>query len=257
MSIAKVTMPRVAEAEAHAGAPRSRSTGGFYLVVVASMILVVLLGFWPFYAALPGGGSGDHWFTYLHAAVFSAWMILLAAQVVLVDRRRVRTHRRLGKVGVGLGALVLVVGLVISFVSPARSVLTGTSTLDEAAGFLILPLGDMLLFGGFFIAAVLLRDRRELHKRLMILATVALLFAPAARFAGSSGELAILAVWLLPLGLAIAYDGLVRRRIERVWYVGVAVLLVAFARVRLMEAEPWLALGRRVLLALMPEGGAG
>ncbi len=51
----------------------------------------------------------------------------------------------------------------------------------HAAGFLVLPIGDMILFGGFFAAGIAGRRRRELHTRLMLLATVALLFAPTNR----------------------------------------------------------------------------
>jgi hypothetical protein len=45
----------------------------------------------------------------------------------------------------------------------------------------IIPLGDMVLFAGFFIPAVIYRRRPEIHKRLMLLATTALLFAAAGR----------------------------------------------------------------------------
>jgi hypothetical protein len=80
----------------------------------------------------------------------------------------------------------------------------------------------------------------------------ALLFAPAARLGGDSGLAAILLIWLFPLGLAMAHDAVARRRIERVYIVGLAIMLVAFARVGLMESEGWLTLGRRLLGILTP-----
>jgi hypothetical protein len=40
-------------------------------------------------------------------------------------------------------------------------------------------------------------------------------------------------------------------RTESYW-VGLAVCLVAFSRVALMEAEPWLVVGRRIITALVP-----
>jgi hypothetical protein len=225
-----------------------------YIVLVAVMIAIVLLGFWPFYSALLSGGTGAHWIVYVHAAVFSGWMVLLATQVVLVHRRRLGTHQRLGRVGIPYGLLVLVLGLAVTIAAPVQHVIAGRSTLDEAAGFLILPLGDMLLFGGFFAAGLHFRRRKELHKRLMILATIALLFAPAARIGGDVGPWAILAVWLLPLALAMIHDALVRRRVERVYLIGAAILLVAFARIGLMESELWLVVGRRLLSPWLPVG---
>jgi hypothetical protein len=223
---------------------------GLYLGVVVVMNAVVVLGFWPFYAGLVTGGPASHWVIYLHAAVFSGWMVLLLAQTGLVFARRVRAHRQLGMAGLYYGLVVLVMGLVVSFVAPVINVTSGRSTFDENARFLILPLGDMLLFGGFFWAGMAYRRDKEWHKRLMLLATTALLFAPAARIGDPSLPLVLL-IWLFPLGLAIAYDAFVGRRVHRVYVVGLAVLLIASVRVPLMESEAWLVVGRSLLGAMM------
>jgi hypothetical protein len=227
----------------------------FYTVLVLVMTGIVVIGFWPFWAGLFTGGTGAHWIIYVHAAVFSGWMVLLFVQVILVARRRVAVHQRLGRAGIYYGFVVLLLGLIITFASPAMNVAAGRASLDEAAGFLILPLGDMLLFGAFFGAGVAYRRKKELHKRLMVLATIALLFAPAARAGGDSGMLAVLAIWLLPLALAVTYDLYSRRRVERVYVVGLLVFLVAFGRVVLMESELWLPIGRWLLLPFIPDAG--
>jgi len=125
----------------------------------------------------------------------------------------------------------------------------GEWTLDAAASFLILPLGDMLLFGGFFAAAVRWRRRPEVHKRLIVLATVALLFAPAGRLSGDSLAL-FLGIWIAPLAVALAHDLRALGRIHRTYLVGTAVLLAAFTRVLAMESGWWLAIGRRLVDAL-------
>lgn len=242
--------PALAANRSGAGSLAAR---GIYVVTVLVMTAIVLLGFWPFYAALPRGGSGAHWVIYMHAAVFSGWMLLLLTQVVLVFRRRVGTHRQLGRWGVYYGVLVLVMGLVITIAAPVQNVLAGRSTLDEAAGFLILPLGDMLLFGGFFAAGIGYRRKKELHKRLMVLASIALLFAPAARIGGEIGPLAILLIWFLPLALVVAHDVITRHRIAPVYLAGTTILLVAFARLSLMDAQPWLVVGRRLLAPWLPQ----
>jgi hypothetical protein len=229
-------------------APGTLFSRGLYVGIVAVMTGIVLIGFWPFYSTLFRGGAGSHWVIHLHAAVFSGWMVLLFTQVTLVFQRRTRLHQRLGRFGILYGLLVLLLGVAVTFAASAQHVAAGRSTLDEMAAFLILPLGDMLLFGGFFAAGIALRRRKEVHKRLMVLATIALLFAPAARIAGDMGPVAILPIWLLPLGLAMAHDAVTRRRVERVYLLGLGLLLVAFARVFAMETEAWLGVGRRLLL---------
>ncbi len=223
-----------------------------YVVSVAAMTVVVLLGFWPFYARLFRGGTGAHWLVYLHAAVFSGWMVLLLTQVVLVFLRKVRAHQQLGKFGIYYGAVVLLMGLVTSFAVPALHVAAGRSTLDEAAAFLILPLGDMLLFCVFFSAGIASRRRPEVHKQWMVLASIALIYPGAARFADPYGLPAIVAVWLLPLGLLLTYQMVTRGRIGRIYLAGTAVLLASLTRLAAMESEVWLEVGRGLLTPLFP-----
>jgi len=223
-----------------------RPTGVFALGLVAVMMAIVLAGFWPYFSALPSGPKA-HWIIHVHAAVFSGWMLLYLAQVWLVYRRRVRAHQALGRFGIYYGILVLLFGVFVTFAAPVLNVQEGRSTLDEAAGFLVLPIGDMLLFGGFFAAGIAWRRQRDVHKRLMLLATVALLFAPAARFAGAGGVPAILLLWLTPVALAIVHDVVTVRRVDRIYIVGLAVFLVAVTRVGLMESEYWLPTGRAII----------
>jgi hypothetical protein len=227
---------------------------GFHLGLAALMTAIVLLGFWPFYAGLFTGGAPVHPVIYAHAAVFTGWLVLLNAQAWLVLRRRVGTHRKLGRIGIAYGGALLLLGVVTTFAAPALNVRSGTMTLDEAAGFLILPIGDMLLFGGFFIAGIRARRQREAHRRLMILAAIALIFPAAARFALPAGAAAILALWLLPLAAAMVHDAYSDGRVHRLYWIGLAVLVLAFARVALMEAEAWLVIGRRIMALLLPAG---
>jgi hypothetical protein len=240
-----VASPARAVRPAPAGAARA-----FNLGLVAVMMAIVLAGFWPYFAALPSGTSAP-WIIHVHAAVFSGWMLLYLAQVALVYRRQVRTHQALGRFGIYYGVLVLLFGVVVTFAAPVLNVQAGRMTLDQAAGFLVLPIGDMILFGGFFAAGIAWRRRRELHTRLMLLATVALLFAPAARFGGPYGIPVVILVWCLPVFLAMIHDGVTRRRLDRTYVVGLGILLVALARVALMESELWLPTGRAIIHAFL------
>jgi hypothetical protein len=237
--------------------PRRAAIPGLHLGLAALMSVIVVLGFWPYYLGLFTGRAVPHGILHAHAAAFSGWLVLLLAQTWLVYRRRVGTHQRLGRVGMYYGLGLLLFGLYLSFAVPALDVKHGIKTLDEAAGFLVLPIGDMLLFGGFFIAGMVLRRNREAHRRLMVLAAVALVFPGAARFALPAGIGAILLVWLLPLLAAMGHDAYVHRRVHRLYWIGLAVLLVGFGRVALMEAEPWLVIGRRIITLLVPEAGLG
>jgi hypothetical protein len=242
-----VTLSPAPAAPARPARAGSALTRASFLANTALMSAIVLWGFWPFYAGLFGGGIGRHPVIYVHATVFTGWMALLATQALLVYRREVGRHRSLGAFGVVWGAAVLLLGLVVTFVAPAQHVLGGEMTLDDAAGFLILPLGDLALFGGFFGAAVAWRRAPQTHKRLILLATLALLYAPAARAGGRFGLLAVLGIWLVPLVMAMGVDLVDRGRVHRVYWIGGGILVVAFCRIFLMGWEPWLVIGRGLL----------
>jgi hypothetical protein len=236
-----------ATASAGVSRTRARSLPGFHLGLAALMAGIVVLGFWPFYAGLFTGSAAAHPVIYAHAAIFSGWLVLLLAQTWLVFRRRVGAHQRLGRFGIAYGAAVVLLGFVTAFSAPALNVNAGRMTLDQAAGFLILPIGDMLLFAGFFTVGILARRNRETHRRLMVLAAVALIFPGAARFAGDAGVLSVLGLWLAPLAAAMAHDLYTTRRVHRVYWIGAIICFAAISRVALMDAEPWLVIGRRML----------
>jgi hypothetical protein len=214
---------------------------------------IVIGGFWPsYYGPLLRGAASRPWVLHLHGAIFLGWMVLLLTQVVLVAIGRTAAHRKLGAFGIAYGFLVLIMGLVVSFAAPLLHVTAGEWDRDRAAGFLIIPLGDMALFGGFFGAAILYRRKPEIHKRLILLATVALLFAAIGRleFLLGEGPIALLA-WLSPLLVAIGYDGFVSRRLHPTYLIGLGILLIGFTRVFFVQSESWLKIGRALLRPMM------
>ena len=86
-----------------------------------------------------------------HAALFSTWVLLFIAQTTLVAQRRMVVHRRLGVVGGVLAALMVVSGTVTALKMVARG------SAPEGADprqFLMIPLSDMVFFGGFVAAAL-------------------------------------------------------------------------------------------------------
>ena len=226
-------------------------TRRFYIAITLVLIATVVRGFWPsYFGPLLSGGVTRPWIIHVHGAVFSGWMVLLLAQVSLVASGRVRLHRRIGNVGIAYGALVLGIGLVVSFAAPVLHVRAGEWTVDRAAGFMLLPLVDMVLFGGFFGAAIAYRKRPAIHKRLVLAATVALAFAAVARMSFES-PFVFLLVWLSPLFAAMVFDVVAHRRIHPVHYISVAVMGVAFVRIFFMESEGWLRIGRALLAPLV------
>jgi hypothetical protein len=131
--------------------------------------------------------------------------------------------------------------------------------VEQGEQFLATPLVDMLLFGGFFGAAIVYRRKPEIHKRLIILATVAVMFAAVGRAFTNVGVLlgdpeaplggipARLLLWYSPVLVAIAHDLVTRRRIHPVYLIGVVVMAVAFLRFPYAQTEQWHEIARAIL----------
>lgn len=152
------------------------------------------------------------WILYVHAIVFSSWLVFFVLQSTLVRSRKVQWHRRLGRFGVALGALIPLVGVSTAVVMGRFNIVSLHAT--DAESFLVVPLFDMVCFTSTFPLAVYWRKKPELHRRLMLVATCALTAAGFGRFL--PGYLFYGGVDLLIL-LGVARDLLVNRTVHRVY----------------------------------------
>jgi hypothetical protein len=127
----------------------------------------------------------------------------------------------------------------------------GEWTHDRGAGFLLTTFGDMVLFGGCFAAAVAYRHRPEIHKRLMIAATVALLFAAVGRMSFISSPPLAGLVWLSPLLIGMVHDKITIGRVHPVYVITTVALFLGATRILFEQSEAWLRIGRPLLDALL------
>lgn len=223
-----------------------RRSHQLYLALTLFLIATVITGFWPsYFGTLLSDAVTRPLVMHLHGAIFTGWMALLFLQVGLAATGRVRLHRQVGRFGIGYGVLVFVMGVIVTFAAPVMHVRAGEWTVDRAAGFLLLPIGDMILFAGFFGTAVAHRHKPDVHKRLIVAATVALAFAAVARL--NLPLLPFFLLWLSPMAIAMGFDVVTHGRVHRVDAISTAVMALAFFRVLFVESEGWLVVGRAML----------
>jgi hypothetical protein len=218
------------------------------------MVIMIVVGFWPsYFGPLLRGETEAHWFLHLHGAVYMGWMLMLVSQAVLGARGRLKTHRAVGNYGIALGVVVFVLGLIVSFVAPVMTYNAGSRTLDEAAGFLLIPLGDMVLFGSLFFPAIAYRKTNPgLHKRLMILATIAIAFAAIFRMQALGLPLSIgFVLWFALPVLAMVHDLRTEGRINTVYWWGLIGMIIIALRIPFSATETWLGISRPIIEALI------
>lgn len=120
---------------------------------------------------------------HIHGAAFSAWFLLLITQTSLVTAGRVDVHRRVGLLGFGLACLMLILGLLTATDLMGRMIATGGSAMEfRAKAFYAIPFADMLVFSTLIYFAFRNRFNPAAHKRLILIATIALLVTAFSRF---------------------------------------------------------------------------
>ncbi len=221
-----------------------------YLLAAVIVPLIVLAGFARTYylkgffatPALPS------LIVHAHGIIMTAWVVLFIVQVTLVAKRRTKMHQRLGILGAGLAALVFVVGILTGLYAAARFV--DNPSLAAASDppplpFLIIPLGDMVIFAILITAALYYRKRLDIHKRLMLLAAINLLAPAIARiplsFIANGGPLAFFGLTDLCLVGFVAFDTIRHRRLHPAFlWGGLLIIIMQPLRIFLAPTNAWI-----------------
>ncbi len=216
----------------------------FYLGIAVVIAAIVFAGFARtyylrgFFTAEPLPGL-----LHLHGLVFTCWLLLFVVQTTLVAAGRTDIHRRLGVVGGVLAATMLVVGVLTAIHAAQRG---GTPLGMPALRFMVIPLGDITVFSILVTAALLYRRKPEIHKRLMLCATIAILAPATSRlpfaFIRRVGPVAFFGLADLVLLACILYDLVSRRKVHPAyWWAGLLIVASQPLRLILSGTHAWLA----------------
>ena len=216
----------------------------FYTAMAAALVITVFAGFSrTFYLRPMFHPEPLMPLLYVHGFIFTLWIALLLTQTTLIATQRTRTHMRLGIAGMLLASLMIVIGTVTAIVrAKGASPIPGVNPLS----FLTIPLGDMLVFMILVGSAFYFRRRLEIHKRLMLLATIAILPAAVARlpfaFIQQYGPLAFFGLSDLFIVPCLLYDISTRGRPHRATVLGGALIVLSHPlRLIVGNTHAWLA----------------
>lgn len=216
----------------------------FFLVIFAIAALIVFVGFAPtFYLGALYRAPALSKLLVAHGIASSVWIVLLLAQTVLIRTARISLHRTLGVLGALLATAMVALGASVAVQAAAQGTL-GARFHQPPQEFLIIPLGQILIFGALVAAAIALRHRPAAHKRLMVIATINLIAPAVVRAADSLFHIAnpasALSVVIAGVTACIIYDIRTRGRVHPVsGIVGPLTLLSFPLRLAFSHSDAW------------------
>jgi hypothetical protein len=146
----------------------------FYIGFALVGLTVVALGFGVTYV-IPMARRAFHapWFVHLHGASALSWILLLIAQANLVRGGRTPLHRRAGLLMLPLAMAVWASGIATAVWAAARDLPElGTAATSSLGG----TVSGLSFYLALVIAAFATRRRPDWHKRLVMLATIQVLW---------------------------------------------------------------------------------
>ena len=230
----------------------SRSDRRFFVGMAIAAMMTVFFGFAPTYylrsfthtEVYPTGvpvTPALAALVHVHALAFSAWILLFLVQTTLIAAGRPDVHRRIGVAGAVLAPIMIIIGAMTAM-RGARDGWNPGGPYPDSLAFMVVGLVDLLVFAGFVAAGLYFRRRPELHKRLMLLATVGGLMWPAiTRMPYVAGRPILMFGLLGALVLASAgRDAWLRSRVYPVSLWGGLLILAAFPiRVAIGLTDSW------------------
>lgn len=206
----------------------TRTNNLFYPTLALAISLTAFAGFAFTYLGplVAGSYPAVSWAVHAHGIVYLAWCAMLPVQAALASRA-FSLHRALGIGSLALAAAMAFTGFLVIGVK-VHEALNGEGP-DFWKAFGVPITADLLIFLGFYAAALLNRRRPDWHKRLMIVAAATVISAATWRlWVGAFG----FHDWAMPAALASTkifilagafHDLASRRTVHPAWRIGIVV----------------------------------
>lgn len=225
----------------------------FYAAAATIMLAVTVMGFQQFY--LHGRAVGGRPISpqilplvIAHGVLMSSWIILFAVQPLLILRGKRRVHVMLGIAGAGLAIAIVIIGILLAIVSTrAHPDLVRWGLTQKQ--FMAHPMATVLKFSVFVGLGIGSRRRPDMHRSMMLLATLTMVQPAAARisfltapYKGTvAAHLVGPALPILVLGaVLLGTRWLLTRRLDRPFALGyTAVLLTSPLVMILARSQAW------------------
>ena len=252
------------------GLERAAVRSGFFFWISVLLLAFLVIGFAPslylraFFEVPPIPA-----YLHVHGAILTSWFAWLVLQTSMVRTGRTATHRRLGVIGAVIAVAVVFAGpmATVGAVGRLREAgfdwdtdmsalpavgVEGVPMIRFAAQVVWGNFLSIVVFAGLVATAIVLRRHPDSHKRLMLLASIAIVGPALARISrwpvfGGEDSPFIPSVLLTLLVAVIVHDVVTTRRVHKATLYGAGALVIGTIAQQLIAGSE---LGRSVVRML-------
>jgi hypothetical protein len=212
----------------------------FYSTTAVLILAIMFIGFQEFF--ISGHGHGGRIIdakilptVVVHGVAVTAWYVLFLVQALLIAGKNRRLHMKLGWVSALLVPLIAVSGIMVAIRSaqgaPATFAFFG---MPYRSQFTLIMLTEIVFFTLCLVAGMYYRKRSEVHRGMMLTASLSLLLGATARmpwlsglFGGDTPTGFFGPVFALGAGLVLV-SSLLRRKFDRPLAAGYSAIVVTY-----------------------------
>ena len=201
----------------------------YYSSVAGFNLLVMVVGFWAYITT--GHGAGGRVIApaiavtvLVHGVGIMAWYVLSLGQSLLIAVKKRKVHMTLGWLALGLAPLIAVSGALVAVRSAQAAPAFMFFGMPYKTDFLLVMLTEVTVFALCVFAGVLMRKRPEIHRALMLTASLSLLLGATTRipwllgpFGGEDSTTAFFGPVFVYGAVLLALNSLRRRAFDR-WF---------------------------------------
>lgn len=148
---------------------------GFYVALGLFGLVVAVTGFsTTYFFPIAEGRFHAPLIVHLHGLAAFSWLMLFLLQPALIRLNAFPVHRLTGMAAIPVAGMVLIGGVGTGVFAVSRDLAAGMG--DFAYASIVGTVSGLLIFFCLVVAGILNRHRPEVHKRLMVLATIILLW---------------------------------------------------------------------------------
>ncbi len=143
----------------------------YFLTILIIIWIAIITGFtYDLMTYQKAHGFNFPFIVHIHAAAYVGWLLLFTVQIILIRKNNIRLHKKLGITG----SILIPVMLILGVMTAIKTETIKFGTADANTPFLSVMFGDMVVFGSLAAAGLYYRRSPAAHKRLILIATIAI-----------------------------------------------------------------------------------